>query len=116
MRKTLTTPAVVFFVVAAAILAACKAQDNAPGVASPEQAKTDAARAQTASQSDGARRVTIQEAKELLDKNEAVMVDVRPKDQFAQGHIKGARSIMFSEIGARSDELPKDKLIILYCA
>ena len=51
-----------------------------------------------------------------IDQGEAVMVDVRPKMQYDQSHIKGSLSIPKDALPARLSELPKDKLIIFYCA
>ena len=36
-------------------------------------------------------------------------MDVRPPDEFEQGHIDGALSIPFSQLWIRDDELPQDK-------
>jgi rhodanese-related sulfurtransferase/predicted transcriptional regulator len=55
---------------------------------------------------------------ELLDRlrrGEVVLVDVRPEDEFASGHIDGARSIPIDELERRIDELPPDTEVIAYC-
>jgi rhodanese-related sulfurtransferase/predicted transcriptional regulator len=55
---------------------------------------------------------------ELLDRlrrGDAVLVDVRPADEFASGHIEGARSIPLDELERRMDELPADAEIVAYC-
>ena len=72
--------------------------------------------AQNATPSDGVRRVSIAELQSLLEKNEAVVVDVRDEVQYKLGHIRGARSIPLGLVGARAGELPRDKLIVAYCA
>jgi predicted sulfurtransferase len=66
--------------------------------------------------SDGARRVTTVELKDLLDRNKAVVIDVRNDASYNQSHIKGAKLIPEAEVAKRSDELPKDKLIVTYCS
>ena len=66
--------------------------------------------------SDDARRITPDEVRDLLKKNKAVLVDVRSVDAYKVSHIKGALSIPFSEIGERSKELPRDKMIVAYCS
>ncbi len=43
------------------------------------------------------------------------IVDVRPKDEFALGHIPDALNIPLGELERRLDELPPDKEIIAYC-
>lgn len=46
---------------------------------------------------------------------DAVLVDVRPKSEFAAGTIKGAVNIPVDELRSRTGELPKKKEIILFC-
>ncbi len=66
--------------------------------------------------SDGARRITPADLRELIKKNKAIVVDVRSEESYKGGHVKGAISIPFSEIGNRAGELPRDKLIATYCS
>jgi len=42
-------------------------------------------------------------------------VDLRPPDDYAKGHIKGAISAPLAELKARSVLLPKDKRLVLCC-
>lgn len=63
-----------------------------------------------------ARRIDIKKAVSLVQKHKAVYVDVRPKDAYEQGHIKGAMNIPLGELMGRLGELPKGKTIITYCA
>jgi 3-mercaptopyruvate sulfurtransferase SseA len=65
---------------------------------------------------DGARRVTSAELKDLLDRNEAVVIDVRNEASYNAGHIKGAKLIPEAEVLNHLSELPKDKLIVTYCS
>ena len=65
---------------------------------------------------DGARRITPAEARTALDKDEAIIVDVRGESSYEAGHVKGARLIPYSDLLARIDELPRDKMIITYCS
>lgn len=65
---------------------------------------------------DGVRRVTTVELRELLAKNEAVVIDVRNEPSFAAGHIRGAKLIPFADVVKHANELPKDKLIVTYCS
>jgi rhodanese-related sulfurtransferase len=52
---------------------------------------------------------------ERLRKGDVVLVDVRPKEEFAAGHIEGARSIQLEELERRLAELPADQEIVAYC-
>jgi predicted sulfurtransferase len=66
--------------------------------------------------SDGARRITPDEVRELLKKNQAVLIDVRGESAYKAGHIKGALWIAANEIGDRAKDLPRDKTIVTYCS
>ncbi|MCP9495960.1 MAG: rhodanese-like domain-containing protein [Pyrinomonadaceae bacterium MAG19_C2-C3] len=61
-------------------------------------------------------RITIEEARELVAQNKAVIVDVRGDSSYNTSHIKGSISIPGGDIAARAKELPKDKKIITYCS
>jgi rhodanese-related sulfurtransferase/predicted transcriptional regulator len=52
---------------------------------------------------------------ERLARGDAVLVDVRPAQEHAAGHIEGARSIPLDELARRLDELPDDREIVAYC-
>src|SRR4051812_3018615 len=63
-----------------------------------------------------ARRIERDEAVKLVKEKKAVYVDVRSKESYDAGHIKGAISIPESQIVARMSDLPKNVLLITYCA
>jgi rhodanese-related sulfurtransferase len=52
---------------------------------------------------------------ERLREGDVVLVDVRPEEEFAAGHIEGARSIPLEELERRLAELPPDQEIVAYC-
>lgn len=52
---------------------------------------------------------------ERLREGDVVVVDVRPEQEFAAGHIEGARSIPLEELERRLAELPPDQEIVAYC-
>jgi rhodanese-related sulfurtransferase len=68
------------------------------------------------SQSDGVRRITPAQAREAVASGKAIIVDVRGEDSYNAGHIKGARWINLNDIGSRTRELPRNKMIITYCS
>ncbi|WP_423369647.1 ArsR/SmtB family transcription factor [Burkholderia sp. LMG 32019] len=43
------------------------------------------------------------------------LLDVRPQDEYAQGHLPGALNIPLSELDARVSELPAGTEIVAYC-
>ncbi|MEV7770841.1 ArsR family transcriptional regulator [Kitasatospora sp. NPDC086791] len=45
----------------------------------------------------------------------ALVVDVRPSDDYAMGHVPGAVSLPYGQLLSRIDELPADADIIAYC-
>ncbi|MDX1687199.1 MAG: metalloregulator ArsR/SmtB family transcription factor [Candidatus Promineifilaceae bacterium] len=61
------------------------------------------------------RQITADELRRRLDAGEAILVDVRPAEEYAAGHLPGARSIPWDEIEARLAELPGDTLVVAYC-
>jgi len=50
-----------------------------------------------------------------LHRGDVVLVDVRPEEEFAAGHIDGARSIPLDELEQRLAELPADREVVAYC-
>lgn len=56
--------------------------------------------------------------KELLERvrrGEAVLLDVRPAEEFDAGHIPGALSVPLADLKRRLAELPKRREIVAYC-
>lgn len=96
---------------AALVLAGCNSADHANTNASqppPQTAQNSAG--------DPARRITPVEAKELVDKGEAIVIDVRSDASYEAGHVKGAILIPATEVLNHLDKLPRDKMIITYCS
>jgi rhodanese-related sulfurtransferase/DNA-binding CsgD family transcriptional regulator len=55
---------------------------------------------------------------ELLNKaksGEVIVIDVRPGEEYAVGHVPFARSMPLAELRNRLAELPKDRPVIAYC-
>jgi rhodanese-related sulfurtransferase/DNA-binding transcriptional ArsR family regulator len=46
---------------------------------------------------------------------EVTVIDVRPPEEFAAGHIPGALSVPVTELKKRLGELPKSREIVAYC-
>lgn len=45
----------------------------------------------------------------------AVLVDLRPDEEFAAGHLPGARSLPFAQLSDRMGELPSGRRVLAYC-
>ncbi len=50
-----------------------------------------------------------------MRRRDVVLVDVRPQDEFAAGHIEGARSIPVDELEQHLEELDSGHEVIAYC-
>jgi len=56
-----------------------------------------------------------EELRERLARGEVVLIDVRPAEEYAAGHIEGARSIPLDELDRRLAELPPEREVVAYC-
>lgn len=61
--------------------------------------------------------VTPAQATHLINKENAIIVDIRPKKEWDTGHITGAKHIPLSDLDRRMDELSKyqQRSIIVVC-
>jgi len=59
--------------------------------------------------------VSRQTLLERLGRGDVTVLDVRPPEEFAAGHIPGARSVPLPELERRLDELPRDVEVVAYC-
>jgi rhodanese-related sulfurtransferase len=55
------------------------------------------------------------ELRERVRAGGAVVLDVRPADEFAAGHLPGAVSVPLAELKRRLRELPRRREIVAYC-
>jgi rhodanese-related sulfurtransferase len=60
-------------------------------------------------------RLTAAELRALMDRGEAVAVDVRGSVPYELGHLPGAVWMPLGLMNQRAGELPDDKLIVTYC-
>lgn len=60
-------------------------------------------------------RITLEESKTAFDAGEAIFLDVRSEQEFAQAHIPGALLIPISELPERMGELDPQATYITYC-
>ena len=62
--------------------------------------------------------ITAQEAKQIMDSEEGyIILDVRTREEYDQGHIPGATQISHEEIGEKAESVltDKDQLLLVYC-
>jgi rhodanese-related sulfurtransferase len=57
-------------------------------------------------------------ARELLERVQhglVTVIDVRPPEEYAQGHIAGALNIPLDELKQQLEQLPRDREVVAYC-
>lgn len=59
--------------------------------------------------------IALEELLKRMERKEVVLLDVRPEDEYATGHIPGAISMPMEELEKHLASLPMDKEIIAYC-
>jgi Rhodanese-like domain len=69
----------------------------------------------TATEVAAAPRISVKEAKRLVDEGGAVVIDVRNIDNYAAGHISGSLQIPLEYVQGEIPWFPKDKKLITYC-
>ena len=65
--------------------------------------------------SDGLEAVSREELARRLRRKDVVVLDVRPAQEYAAGHIAGARSVPIADLPRRLSEIPKRKKVVAYC-
>lgn len=64
---------------------------------------------------EGLRPVDHQELTALLKAGDALIIDVRPPEEYEAGHIPGAVNIPLATLPRRLAELPRRKEVVAYC-
>jgi ArsR family transcriptional regulator len=59
--------------------------------------------------------MTAAELAERLREGLVTVVDVRPREEYAAGHIPGALSVPLGELEGRLGEIPADREVVAYC-
>jgi phage shock protein E len=63
------------------------------------------------------RKITPQEAKDMMDAGGAIILDVRTQEEFNEGHIKGAVLMPDTDVAQKASSVLPDKnaRILVYC-
>ena len=61
-------------------------------------------------------RITVDEAKEMAQRDGVAVIDVREPHEYQSGHVPNATLIPVNSVYARREELPRDKELIFVCA
>jgi rhodanese-related sulfurtransferase len=60
-------------------------------------------------------RIDLEEALEMYQREETVVIDVRRPDEYVAGHVANALSIPVDDILSRFDELSDSKKLLFIC-
>lgn len=60
--------------------------------------------------------VSLEEARAHLDAGDAIFIDTRSREDYERSHVPGAVAMPVAEVPRHYQELPRDRLIITYCA
>jgi rhodanese-related sulfurtransferase len=60
-------------------------------------------------------QISIDELRDRLRTGKAMLIDARPVEEYAAGHLPGAISMPVDELARRLDELPRSRMIVAYC-
>lgn len=52
---------------------------------------------------------------EKMKQGDITIIDVRPEEEFKEGHIAGSLNIPVDQLSDKADELPADQEIVAYC-
>ncbi|RMH52730.1 MAG: rhodanese-like domain-containing protein [Zetaproteobacteria bacterium] len=64
------------------------------------------------------KQITVEELHRLwsgADDEQCCLIDVRTPEEYARGHVPGARLISLDALPARAHEVPKDRDVYLIC-
>ncbi len=84
-------------------------------VAERRLAEVEAIRRAFLEERDAFEEVDGQELLRRALEGEVIVLDVRPPEEFAAGHLPGARSVPLPELEAVLADLPRDREIVAYC-
>lgn len=61
--------------------------------------------------------LSVQDATQLINRRHAVIIDLRPADEYKQGHLPHAKNISFEAMQAKPEQINKNKRvpILLIC-
>ncbi|NQZ10511.1 MAG: metalloregulator ArsR/SmtB family transcription factor [Algicola sp.] len=63
----------------------------------------------------GAQTISSKVLVEKLKSQDLIILDVRPSQEFKQGHIRGAINVLPQDIDEKTQNLPSGKTVVAYC-
>lgn len=64
---------------------------------------------------EGLYTLTMDQVYEMLNREDGVLLDLRPREEYEVGHIEGAISVPMEKLDLYLYQLPRDKEIVAYC-
>ncbi|MGH8971003.1 MAG: rhodanese-like domain-containing protein [Actinomycetes bacterium] len=61
------------------------------------------------------RTVTVHDLRTVLDRDAAVVIDVREPEEFVTGHVPGARLVPLATVPQATPGLPSDQPVYVIC-
>jgi rhodanese-related sulfurtransferase/predicted transcriptional regulator len=59
--------------------------------------------------------VKADELRELLERGEVLLLDVRPEEEFLAAHVAGAINVPLQRLAEQAETFPRDRDIVVYC-
>ena len=59
--------------------------------------------------------ISVQQAKEMIDKGDVFILDVRTQEEYNAEHIRNSTLIPVQDLSKRLNEVPRDRKILVYC-
>lgn len=84
-------------------------------VGETQLAELQDARLAILAQAEGVENVDRQTLMSRLRSSEAILIDVRPREEYVAGHLTGAVSMPLDELAERLKELKKGQEVVAYC-
>ena len=63
----------------------------------------------------GGRTISPQQLTSMVNKQKALVIDLRDPNEFKQGHITGSQNVPYSKISDKNQTFPADRPLILVC-
>ncbi|MCB9568811.1 MAG: rhodanese-like domain-containing protein [Myxococcales bacterium] len=63
----------------------------------------------------GASRINSNDARTLIEEQDAALIDVRSPGEYGGGHLPGALNIPVDALMHRISEVPQDRPVVVYC-
>jgi rhodanese-related sulfurtransferase len=63
----------------------------------------------------GVQGISVEEFRDRLASGNTIVIDVRPAEEYARGHLPGAISMPLAELRSQMDQLPPDADVVAYC-